>query len=312
MSGTAIAFPGQGAQKAGMGADFASRFPVGNDLFARANDVLEYDLRTIIFEGPEELLSQTNHCQPAIFVTSLAIVSAIESEGILDRNHLSFAAGLSLGEYSALQFAGAFAFEDALKLVANRGLYMQEASDEVPSGMISLLGADLAQAKAIVKAASEGDVLCVANVLSPGHIVLSGSMEAVKRVPDVAKAHGVRRARPLNVAGAFHSPLMASAAERLKRDLQGIEIQTPEIPVVSNVTGLLLEDPDQIRSLLAEQVVSPVLWQSGMEYMLEKGVGSFIEPGPGTVLKGLLRKIDSEAACRSFDSVDEIEAQGEV
>lgn len=308
MTKIAVLFPGQGAQKVGMGADFAARFPASREFFDRADEVLGMPLSRLCFEGPEADLTLTKNCQPAIYVASAAIMAALEGAGVLKRSDVVAVAGLSLGEYTALYYAGALSFEDGLRLVARRGAYMQEASDAPPSGMVSLLGADLAQAEAIAAAAGRGEVLVVANILSPGQIVLSGTKAALERVPEVAKAHGVRRALPLTVAGAFHSPLMQPAATRLMEELGRTTLTRPTIPVYGNVTGKALTDVAEIRSNLGAQVVRPVLWQQSMTAIGALGIDLYVEPGPGKVLAGLLKKIDATAATRNFDSVAELAA----
>lgn len=306
MTKTAILFPGQGAQKVGMGADFLERSTAARGLFDRANDVLGYDLKSIVFSGPEETLTLTKHCQPAIYVTSAAIIAALEAEGIVRRADITAVAGLSLGEYTALYYAGVFSFEDGLRLVSKRGTFMQDASDHPPSGMVSLLGAELSQAEEIARSARCDDVLCVANILSPGQIVLSGAKSALERVPAVAREKGIRRTIPLTVAGAFHSPLMEPAARRLAPDLEAVPMKPPSVPVYGNVTGRAMSTVDEIRSALAAQVVHPVQWEPSMRAMLASGITSFIEPGPGKVLAGLLKKIDPQATTKNFDTVAEI------
>ena len=307
MNSKAVLFPGQGAQKVGMAADFVERYPAARELFDRAADVLGYDLPALCLEGPSEELTLTKHCQPAIFLTSAAIVTVLEQEGVLNRDDVTATAGLSLGEYTALWYAGAFSFEDGLRLVSKRGTFMQEASDAPPSGMVSLIGADREQAETVAEKAAESEVLTVANLLSPGQIVLSGTKTAVERAVGVAKEEGIRRAIVLNVAGAFHSALMSSAAERLRDELKATEIKTPRIPVAGNVTGQFMRDADEIRRCLEAQVVKPVLWVDAMSTMLGAQIGSFVEPGPGKVLTGLLKKIDRDAVCTSFDAVSDLE-----
>jgi [acyl-carrier-protein] S-malonyltransferase len=308
MAKTAVLFPGQGAQKVGMGADFAERHPAARALYKRANEVLGYDLAGLCFGGPESELTLTRHCQPAIYVTSAAIMAALEAEHVVKPGEIVATAGLSLGEYTALYYAGVFSFEDGLRLVAKRGAAMQEASDAPPSGMTSLIGADLAQAQAIAQAAAQGDVLCVANLLSPGQIVLSGTKTALERVPAAAKEHGVRRAIPLSVAGAFHSPLMEPAAARLRQELERVRFSPPRLSVYGNVTGKTMTTVDEIRESLAAQVVRPVQWQASMEALVASGVGAFIEPGPGKVLAGLLKKVAADAFTRGFDQEADLQA----
>ncbi len=306
MAKTALLFPGQGAQKVGMAADFVEKFPAAREMFDRGNETLGYDITKLILEGPDADLTQTRYCQPAIYLTGAAIVSVLESEGKLERSDIACTAGLSLGEYTALYFAQVFTFEEGLTLVARRGEAMQEASDAPPSGMVSLVGADLEKATAVAAEAAGDDVLVVANLLSPGQVVLSGTKMACARVPEIAKSHGIRRAIPLKVAGAFHSPLMASAASKLKNVLDGMDLKDPTIPVAGNVTGKFMTEAKEIRLALERQVVEPVLWQHAMGAMIEDGVEKFIEPGPGAVLSGLMRKIDRQKTCVSYDKVEDL------
>ncbi|MEE9392241.1 MAG: ACP S-malonyltransferase [Planctomycetota bacterium] len=303
----AILFPGQGAQKVGMAVDFMASYPAAKELFDRAADLLGYDLPGLCQNGPSEDLTATKHCQPAIFVTSAAIVTVLENEGILNRSEVKATAGLSLGEYTALWYAGAFSFEDGLRLVSKRGTFMQEASDHPPSGMVALVGAEPEQAERVANKAAESEVLTVANFLSPGQIVLSGTKTAVERAVVVAKEEGIRRAIVLNVAGAFHSSLMAPAAAKLRVELEATEIVAPRIPVAGNVTGQFMRDASEIRRCLEAQVLKPVLWVDAMTTVLGSGVSSFVEPGPGKVLTGLLKKIDRDAVCTSFNAVTDLE-----
>ncbi|MEZ6194933.1 MAG: ACP S-malonyltransferase [Planctomycetota bacterium] len=308
MSATALLFPGQGAQKVGMGGDFVARHAAARELFARADEVLGRDLSRVCLEGPEDELTLTRNCQPGIYLTGAAIVAVMEAEGKLDRDRIAATAGLSLGEYTALWYAGAFDFEDGLRLVERRGAYMQDASDDPPSGMVSLLGADLAQAEAVADAAAQGEVLSVANLLSPGQIVLSGTLAAVERAVGVAKEMGIRRAIPLKVAGAFHSALMEPAARRLAADLAEIDIRDPRIPVAGNVGGELMRDAATIRRCLEAQVTSPVQWEGAMRALVAAGIGHVLEPGPGKVLTGLMKKIAPEVTSGNVDVVADLEA----
>lgn len=308
MSKNAILFPGQGAQKVGMAADFVERFALAREYFDRANETLGYDLAGICLNGPDETLTLTKHCQPAIYLVSAAIAAVAEAEGKLDASSISSVAGLSLGEFTALHWAGVFSFEDGLRLVARRGEAMQKASDEPPSGMVSLIGADEEQAAAVAEKAAEGEVLVVANLLSPGQIVLSGTKTACARVPEVAKGLGIRRAIPLNVAGAFHSPLMAPAAASLKEALDAVEMKAPRVPVVGNVNAVFMTDPAEIRAASERQIVAPVRWVESMQTMIDSGVACFIEPGPGKVLAGLMKKIDRDRDTRNIDTVEDLGA----
>lgn len=305
---TAVLFPGQGAQAPGMGRDFAERHPSAARVFAEANDVLGYDLRALCFEGPAETLTLTTHAQPAIYVCSAAVATVLRETGRLEGTIA--AAGLSLGEYTALWFAGAYSFADGLRLVKRRGAAMQAASDAVRSGMVSLLGADRATAARVADLARGDGVLVVANLNGPGQIVLSGDLEACGRVPAAAKEAGVRRAIPLQVAGAFHSPLMAPAEAELERALAETKVSDPRLPVVSNVTGRPVATAAEIRGLLARQVTQPVLWEDSMHALRALGCERFVEPAPGTVLSGLVKKNLEGVVVESFDRVAALEAEG--
>lgn len=303
-----IMFPGQGAQFLGMGKDVAAAYPAARELFERADRALdgELALSEICFEGPEDRVNATDVCQPGILVTSLAFVAALEAESGFDPASVTMAAGLSLGEYTALVFAGALRFEDAVRLVRNRGRYMLDASTAVPSGMLSLMGADRETAEKIAADASDAGVIAVANLNAPGQVVLSGANEALDRAEALAPDAGIRRSIRLVVSGAFHSPIMQPAADRLKADLADVEIQTPRCPVYTNVLAEPVSDPDDIRDLLARQVVSPVRWEDSVRAMIAAGTTTFIEPGPGRVLASLLKKIDRSASAIAVSDVDQV------
>ncbi len=289
-----------------MGADVADRFPVAHDVYQQANDILGFDLADLCFAGPAERLGQTDIQQPAIFVTSVAIWKAFEaSGGSLDQ--FRFTAGLSLGEYTALHIAGAMHFEAALQLVRRRGQLMQEAALALPSGMVSLIGADDATALAICDKARGDSVLAPANYNCPGQIVISGSSGACERAVEAAEQFKCR-AVALKVAGAFHSPLMASAAAALEEVLGQTEFRAPDIPVISNVNGQPHRDPESTRQTLKDQVTRPVLWQRSIEQMIEDGVSSFVEVGPGRVLTGLMRKINRKMTAVNVSNAESIGA----
>ena len=293
----AILFPGQGAQFAGMGKDWAEAHAVARETFEQADEVLGFSLSRACWAEGEEV-NGTDIAQPGIFTTSVAIVRTLRSLGQAPES-IPLTAGLSLGEYSALWLAGALSFEDGLRLVRLRGEAMQDAAEAIPSGMASLVGADLEKAEALAQVGSQEGICQVANVNAPGQIILSGELGALDAVESVAKEHGVRRVRRLVVAGGFHSECMRPAADRLETALAQTVIAPPQVPVISNVDGGWASDPDQIRSNLARQVCSPVLWEQSMRLALDQGVRQFLEPGPGTVLGGLMRKIDPQAVVRS-------------
>jgi [acyl-carrier-protein] S-malonyltransferase len=293
MSEPAILFPGQGAQFEGMGRDWAERFPVARARFEEAERILAFPLREKCWSSGDEI-HRTDVAQPGIFTTGVAIVSVLAESG-LDPVAAAMTAGLSLGEYTALWCAGSLEFADGLRLVRLRGLAMQEASEKTKSGMVSLMGATEEQARALASAASRTGICQVANLNAPGQVILSGEIAALDAVDALAKEHGVRRTRRLVVAGGFHSECMRPAADRLEQALETIEIRPPRCPFVSNVTALPTKDPVAIRRQLAEQVCAPVLWEKSMRWALEQGIRRFLEPGPGTVLAGLLAKIDASA-----------------
>ena len=299
MGKTAFLFPGQGAQYVGMGRDLAEKFPEAKAVFDRADRALGFSLSAICFEGAEDRLTATDISQPAILATSLAALAAIRTTPAGKALAAEAAAGLSLGEYTALVAAGAMDFETAVRLTHLRGRYMQEACDAQPGGMVSLLGVDEAAAEKICEAAGPGGTIWPANYNCPGQVVLSGVKAACDRVLELAESMGAQRAVPLTVAGAFHSPLMASAREKLAPELRGLRVQKLGFPVVANLTGGYYSGPEAVADLLARQVDGPVRWQQGIERLLADGFDRFYEIGPGRVLTGLLKRIDRRVARRA-------------
>ncbi len=287
--GRGILFAGQGAQTVGMGKDLAKAHQECKALFDMANEILGYDITSICFEGPEEELTKSNHCQPAIFVTSMACYTALRKT-VRDLD-VQAAAGLSLGEWSALHMAGALTFADTIKLLEARGRFMQRACEAVDGSMVSVIGLDREQVEAIsVEAGVE-----VANINSSAQIVLSGERAGIEKAEQLAKDAGAKRAIVLRVAGAFHSSLMQPAADRLKDVLAKTSINRTSVPVISNVTGRPHGSPDEIRDAMYQQVTSPVQWLSSIEHLKSEGVDEYIECGPGKVLSGLVKRIDGEA-----------------
>ncbi len=296
MSTPAFLFPGQGAQTVGMGRRLAESTPASGEVFERAKSILGYDLLAVCLEGPAEKLDSTVYSQPALFVTSLAAALWLRANQPEVVGKCGAAAGLSLGEYSALVFAGVMSFEDGLVVVQERGRAMQDAADAVPSGMVSILGLERPQVEKLCEdARAEGEVLQVANLLGPGNIVVSGHKGACQLVADLAMKAGAMKTIPLAVAGAFHTPLMLPAVERLRSALSQVKLNRPRIPVVMNVDATAHDDPEKIRELLVRQVVSPVLWEDTLRKLLAHGHGPFWEVGPGRVLRGLLKRIDRKA-----------------
>ncbi len=294
----AFLFPGQGAQTVGMGRQAAETLPAARRLYDRANAILGYDLAKLCFEGPAEELDSTVVSQPALFVTSLAAIELLRNSSPEVVLSCEATAGLSLGEYTALVFAGALDFEDGLRLVQVRGEAMQEAADATPSGMVSILGLERAQVEALCDQARGGETLQIANLLCPGNIVISGTNSACERAAEMAPAAGAMKAVPLAVAGAFHTSLMDSAVERLSEALADCPIVQPSIPVIFNVDAQAHYDPDEIRQLLLKQVVSPVRWEDSMRHLLAEGYNQFYEVGPGRVLRGLLKRLERKVSCQ--------------
>ena len=290
MSNTALIFSGQGAQSVGMGRDLAEAYPECKAIYDKADEVLGFSLSSVCFEGPEEKLKRSDSCQPAIFVTSTVCRKALALEA--GDIPVTATAGLSLGEWSALHEAGALTFEDTLRVLEARGRFMQEACDSTDGGMVSVIGLEMSRLEAICTETGVG----IANLNSSAQTVLSGAKDAIDKAAAMATEAGAKRALVLNVAGAFHSPMMAPAAERLEAVLADVEISEPVVPVLSNVTGAPHTDPAAIRREMISQVTCPVKWLSCVEWMQGNGVTSYIECGPGRVLTGLIKRIDGGAA----------------
>ncbi len=285
MATRAIIFSGQGAQSVGMGKDLADAFPACKALYDTADEVLGYKLSEICFEGPAEELTKSNYCQPAIFVTSIACYTALkETVPGLDA---AMMAGLSLGEWSALHAAGALSFEDTLRVLEVRGQAMQEACEERDGSMVSVIGLSRDQLLEICEATG----VELANLNSEAQTVLSGEREGIEKAAAMATEMGAKRAIVLQVAGAFHSSLMASATPKLEAALSNVTIQTPAIPVLANVTGQPHGGADDIRATMLKQVTGSVHWYESINAMTAAGVGEFIECGPGAVLTGLIKRI---------------------
>jgi [acyl-carrier-protein] S-malonyltransferase len=296
MSRIAFLFPGQGAQHVGMGKSIAERYSAAAGLYAKANDLLGYDLSRLCFQGPAEELDSTVISQPAIFVTSLAALEMLRANSPDVLLSCEMAAGLSLGEYTALVFSGVMSFEDGLRVVQQRGQAMQDAADATPSGMVSILLLDIPQVEEIVADASGEGTLQIANYLCPGNTVVSGVNAACEKAAELAEARG-GRAIPLAVAGAFHTSIMEPADQRLAEALADVTLARPEIPVYSNVDAATHDDPQQIKEILVRQVVSPVRWEESLRTMLDAGIDEFYEIGPGKVLTGLLKRIARKTPC---------------
>lgn len=301
MTKNVILFSGQGAQSVGMGRDLVEAFPACRALAARADEVLGFSITDVAFNGPEEQLTRSDCAQPAIFLVSAMCFEALKTKGMPD---VLAMAGLSLGEWTALYGAGVLSFDDALRVLRARGQFMQEACEQNRGGMLSLLGLTLEQAQVV----AEKSGLEVANINAPGQIVLSGAADRIADAEAVAKELGAKRAIPLNVAGAFHSTLMAPAAAKLEAWLADIPFAAPQIPVISNVTALPHEnDPDAIRATMVQQVTGSVRWVESVEYLRNQGVAAYTECGPGKVLTGLVKRIDNTASLNNIQGASDIQ-----
>ena len=302
MSKTALLFAGQGAQVVGMGRDLAEKFPSARAWFDRANAALGYDLTSVCFNGPDSELTKTEHAQPGIFLVSWVAFQLLKEQ--VPNLKFEATAGLSLGEFTALTAAGALSFEDGLRVVRQRGKFMQEACETTKGGMAAVIGLDEAPTREVC--AQAGVVL--ANLNCPGQLVISGAEEKIIAACDLAKAKGARKAIPLPVAGAYHSPLMAGAQPKLQAELAKVKITSPSVPVISNVTAHPHGAPDQISARLVEQVTSSVLWETSMRLLLAQGFTRFIELGPGAALSGFMKRIDKSAQMLNVADVASLEA----
>ncbi len=302
MSKTALLFAGQGAQVVGMGKDLAEKFPGAKAWFDRANAALGYDLASVCFNGPEADLTKTENAQPGIFLVSWVCFELLKEQ--VPNLKFDATAGLSLGEFTALTAAGAMSFEDGLRVVRQRGKFMQEACDVTQGGMAAIIGLDEALTR---EACAEAGVV-LANLNCPGQLVISGEAEKIARACEIAKAKGAKRALPLTVAGAYHSPLMASAQPKLQAELEKVTLNTTNVPVISNVNARPHGVPSRITSQLVEQVCASVRWEESMRVLLSQGFTRFIELGPGTALSGFMKRIDKTAPLLNIADAASLEA----
>jgi [acyl-carrier-protein] S-malonyltransferase len=301
-----LLFPGQGAQAVGMGKTLVDRSPIARALFEQANELLGFDLLEMCSAGPAEELNRTEFAQPALFVHSFAALKQLESDRPDLWESVISVAGLSLGEYTAVAAAGGISFEDGVRLVQTRGLAMQAAADKVASGMSSILGLDTAALERVC-AQSSGDpatedqkLVRVANLLCPGNIAISGHLDALEVAEKLSLEAGAFKALRLPVAGAFHTPIMEPAVQRLKEALATVRFNPTRVPVFSNVDAQPHLQPDEFRRLLAEQVVAPVQWESTLSHMIDAGCEQFIEIGAGRVLAGTLKRVNRKIPCENF------------
>jgi [acyl-carrier-protein] S-malonyltransferase len=282
-------FAGQGSQYIGMGKDLYEAFPQSKAIFDKADKILGFSLSQLCFAGPLEELTRTENCQPAILTVSIAAWEAFQSLRSANNHRGGYAAGLSLGEYSALVASGALKFEDAVYLVRRRGEFMEEAARKNPGKMLCIIGLELEEVRKICSASDTE----VANLNCPGQIVISGGSAGIEKASQLAQEHGAKRAVPLEVSGAFHSSLMQEASVRLADELHKVELRMPDITFISNVTARPVSSVAEVRENLVRQVSSNVLWADSMSLMVAQGVTRFYEFGPGKVLKGLMRRITS-------------------
>lgn len=304
MGKIAFLFPGQGSQTVGMGG-FANEVQEAKEIFDEADSRLGYSLSNIIQNGPEDLLTRTENAQPAILTTSVALLNALKEHNIKP----DYVAGHSLGEYSALVCAGAISFSDAVHTVRQRGLFMEEAVPAGVGAMAAVLGMEQEPLESITKEVSaDGKIVQIANLNCPGQIVISGTKEGVEKASELAKEKGAKRVIPLQVSGPFHSELMRPAAEKLAGVLDSFDIQDASIPVIANVTAREVINHSDIKEKLITQIYSPVRWEETVNYLLEQGVETFVEVGPGKVLSGLVKKVNRRANVISIQDNETLQA----
>lgn len=309
MGKIAFVFPGQGAQAVGMGSDIYKHDNEARAIFEQANEALGFSLTDIMFAGPDEVLKQTANTQPALLTASVAFLKLVEKAGI----KADYVAGHSLGEYSALVAANVISFEDAVRTVRARGQFMEQAVPNGQGAMAAVLGAERAPLQQLCQEISaQGSSVELANVNCPGQIVVSGTAEGVQAVVERGKEIGAKRVIPLEVSGPFHSSLMGNAATALGKELEQVALQDAQIPVVANVTAAPVTSSAEIKELLQRQVCAPVLWEDSIMTLIELGVDTFVEIGSGSVLTGLIKKIDKQVKTFTINKLEALEALKEL
>lgn len=305
---TALIFPGQGAQKIGMGSELAEAFTEAREVFQAVDDALSQNLSKLIFSGEQSDLDMTANTQPAIMATSMAVWAVLRKQGSVQFSEFTYAAGHSLGEYSALAAVETFTLADTAKLLRTRGDAMQSAVPVGKGAMAALLGADLEPALEICAQAQQDQILTVANDNSSGQVVISGHKEAVDRAIAIAQERGIKRAVLLPVSAPFHCPLMAPAADIMSGALENVDMRIPQLPIIANVTAEIVADPKIIRTLLVEQVTGMVRWRESVEFMARKGITTMLELGPGRVLNGLVKRIAPDVVVHSIGTPTDVDA----
>ncbi|NQT22649.1 MAG: ACP S-malonyltransferase [Candidatus Omnitrophica bacterium] len=300
----AYIFPGQGAQYVGMGKDLYDAYPVCKEIFDKANQILKFDLTKLCFEGPKEDLTITSNSQVAILTHSIAALKALETNPLPDLQYIpKFALGLSLGEYSALIASGCLSFEEGLRLVRKRGEFMDMAAKKNPGKMVSIIGMSVQDVEGLCKGIGSCEI---ANINCPGQVVVSGKATNIELLAGLAKDKGAKRAILLDVSGAFHSDLMTPAKDKLEKEIENVEFKAPIYPIISNVTAKPTQDPTEIKQNLIKQVNSRTLFEASIRYVMDQGIKTYIEAGPGTVLKGLLRKIDKSLQVINIEKAEHL------
>lgn len=301
---TVFLFPGQGTQYTGMGKDFHEHYKEAREIFNQANEILGFDLAALCFNGKQEELNKTSICQPAILVTSIAILEVLKKNYSNWTDTCHAAAGLSLGEYTAHVSAGSITFKDAVRLVYKRGVFMQEACDSKPGGMVSIIGLEDEKVEQICAEMKPMGIICTANYNSPGQVVISGEKTLLEKASTLAKERGAKMVVPLKVDGAFHSYLMNPASSKLSKELETTPISKSNIPIVANISARYVTEPDEIKTSLAKQLNSPVRWHQSICMLIRDGFNKFYEIGPGKSLSGLMKRIDATQEIINIDTLE--------